>query len=56
MDNRETSSAVTRIKSLLAKFRFVEIVRPVIAISTYSIPADLNSPSDAVVPGYCTID
>ena len=56
MDNRETSSAVTRIKSLLDEFSFVEIGRLAEARSTDFNLAEKKAPSDGVVTGYGTID
>ena len=56
MDNRETSSAVTRIKSLLDEFSFVEIGRLAEARSTDFNMAEKKAPSDGVVTGYGTID
>jgi len=56
MDNQSTSSAMTRIQSLLDEFSFVEIGRLVEARSTDFNLAEKKAPSDGVVTGYGTID
>ncbi len=56
MDNQSTSSALTRIQSLLDEFSFVEVGRLVEARSTDFNLAEKKAPSDGVVTGYGTID
>ena len=56
MDNQSTSSALTRIQSLLDEFSFVEVGRLVEARSTDFNMAEKKAPSDGVVTGYGTID
>lgn len=56
MDNQSTSSAMTRIKSLLDEFSFVEIGALVQARSTDFNMAEKKAPSDGVITGYGTID
>lgn len=56
MDNQSTSSALTRIQSLLDEFSFVEVGRLVEARSTNFNLAEKKAPSDGVVTGYGTID
>ncbi len=56
MDNQSTSSAMTRIQSLLDESSFVELGALVQARSTDFNMAEKKAPSDGVVTGYGTID